>query len=492
MPAKMAPKKQNKKQQHQKKKADERSFKVENLKDRLQARGEVRVVDERMLSNTRVLSRIKSASELDSLFARKPRSVVWLSDSVYMYKRSLVRNSCNLLDFLEEMNGVRFHIFTKDAAGKCEEHSFELHWDNAERSNFDVTSSVGSFVRILSRDVTITTVWWRNLRPGLVSLPVDTQALACFFGTAASTRKVNIEGIFFKRNQCPALFSSKDGSVVILEFDLGASLLDRGLSLHQALKKSIGVTELDLIRVHQAPEDTFKLVMRGLYKNRLVHRLKIARSILGDIHVKALCAVVRRSKHLKNLDLGGCKLTGSQWKNLWASIKVNTSIATINICDSLPYSPAWVRFERDNDVEDAIRENQTLEVILHNRKNHLSNFWDKIQPYLAKNRVRKRARAVAVEACQGKRWALLGKALCHNHVRSNPGVTFAFLKTSLDSFVMNAPTGKEILVQQLKKLDQQRAAVQDKLRAYEESEQLASRKRQAPGLMGWLRKKARA
>jgi hypothetical protein len=484
----MAPKKQNKKRQ---KKREERFFKVENLKDRLQSRGEHRVVDERMLSCSRVLSKIKSTSELDSLFARKPRSVVWISDYVYMYKRSLLRSSCDLLTLLDEMNGVQFRVLTSGDAGNEEEYFFELHWNDSGRNNFEVTSSVGSFVRVLARDGTVETIGWRNLRPGFVCLPIEPQALATFF-SAASPRKFTFTGIIFTKNQCSALFSRKHGSVVVQEFDMGVSTLDQGASMCNVLKKNVGINELHLTKVHQSAEKTFQYVMRGLHKNRLVHSLSITQSThLSDGHMKALCVALRRSKYLKQLVLRGCMLTRVQWKNLWASIKVNKSIVTIDICRTLHGSNWYVREERDADVDDALRGNQTLEVICHTPKDHLANFWERIHPCLVKNRIRARAQNVAVEPCQGKRWALLGNALCHSYVRNNPGVMFTFLKTNLDSVVTNAPKGKELLVRQLEKLDVQRTVVLDKLHEYEESEKRAYRKRQAPGILEWIRKKAR-
>jgi hypothetical protein len=136
-----------------------------------------------------------------------------------------------------------------------------------------------------------------------------------------------------------------------------------------------------------------------------------------------------------------------------------------------------------------------LEEIVHTSK--YKKFGDMIHPYLVKNRVRARAQAVAAEARQGKRWALLGSALRHSSVRSNPMAMFAFLRTNADTVVANAPSGKEVLVRQLEKLDRQRAAVLGRIREYEELEKLtsASRKRsRAPegGVPSGARKKARS
>jgi hypothetical protein len=136
---------------------------------------------------------------------------------------------------------------------------------------------------------------------------------------------------------------------------MGASLFDGAASLCHALEQSVGVTELNVVRVHGVAEKTFKVVMKGLHENRLVRRLRIARSNLSDIHIEALCAAVRRSAYLKHLDLSGCALTGSQWKSLWESVKVNKSIATIDISSTLPPSAWGSRAYRDRAVENALQ-----------------------------------------------------------------------------------------------------------------------------------------
>jgi hypothetical protein len=508
----------------QKKKAEERSFRVKNLKERLQSQGRRSGVHERRLTSTGILflSRITSVSELDSLFVPNDQCVVWISDSVYMYKR----NSCDLLEYLDDMNGVQFDFCWKVASVVM--RSFELHWDSTESKNVDVKSSIGLFVRALARIDAVEVVWvWKNLRRGVASLPIDRQDLACLFGMAASRRIITFDRIAFQKDQCPALFSSKDGSVVIRELELGVSLLDGAASLCRALEQSFGVTELDLVRVHQAAENTFELVMTGLYNNRLVRRLNIARSKLSDIHIKALCAAVRRSTYLKHLDLSGCTLTCSQWENLWKSVKVNKSIATIEITSTLPHATPWglqLRTNRVRAVENALQENHTLVEFLHDdgwgleAELHSKELGKMIRPYLVKNRVRARAQAVAAEARQGKRWAVLGSALRHRSVRRSPLAMFAFLRANADTVVANAPSGKEVLARQLEKLgrkrdtlgrerekldrkreklDRERAAVKDRLREYEESERRASASRKRlEALEGALpsgaRKKARS
>lgn len=437
-------------------------IKVNRLKDLLHASGETRAVDEREITSKQVIKNFRSVEELHALFARKPRSVLWLCEHAYLYKRSSLRSALDLLGINVSFRGLRFEIQTE-----AQTYAIEVHWDETQRSNRTMIASIDRFLRLLARDGAVSeiNVSYMGATP-IPFLPVSPTALRHFVRKAASPRTVFLVRIRISCFQAPMLFTNTEGSVVLKHLDVSL-LQDGGTSLLRAVSRNTaGIRHLYLKNQMSVP--FFDSLMKRLSTNRSVNTLSIFSCDLTDSFVTKLTEVLRVNTIIRNFKCEYCTFSIDGWSMLWRTIKENATLTTMSICGSrigTLFAPSWIL--RDNPILDAFQRNTSLVDLETHSWDHKRQFLSRIEPFLRRNRIRKLAQDISTEPCQDKRWRFLGHALNLPTIQNDRATVYSLLRSNVDNWASHAPTGKEIVQHQLSALDKQRAILLAKLREYE-------------------------
>jgi hypothetical protein len=435
---------------------------VSRLKNLLHASGETRAVDEREISDKQVIKDFRSVDELHGLFARKPRSVLWLCESAYLYKRSRLISSLDLLDVNVAFRGLYVEIQDETSM-----YDIEVHWDDTKRSNCAMIASIDRFFRLMARDgaVRAITISYQGPVP-IPFLPVSPPTLGRFFRYAAGPRTVYFNRIRLTCPQAPMLFKNLEGSVVLKGLDVSL-LHDGGTSLLRAVRRnSPGIRHLCL--ENQMSESFFNSLMYRLSKNHTVNTLSIVERDLSDPFVQKLTQALRFNTSICNFKCEECSFSIDGWSMLWRAIKGNTTITSMSICGTRSGSRNSWSWRHDDAIRDAIQANTSLVDFEINSSDHHRTFLSQIAPFLRRNRIRKFEREVSTEQCQSKRWRLLGRALKLPKIRNRRSTVYALIRSNVDTWVAHAPTGKQTVLQQISALDKQRAILLANLREYED------------------------
>jgi hypothetical protein len=435
--------------------------KVSHLKELLQDHGENRAVDEREITSKQVIEDCRSFAELSALLARKPRSVLWLGESTYLYKRSYRGPALDLLEINSDFVGLKITLRAVDG----QEHLVELHWGATTRPKRETISSVDQLFRLFARDdglseIRMVAVKSENVR----FLPVSPVSLRYFMQNTASTRTVSVCGVAFTKEQAPMLLTNKDGRVELQYLDL--SLLgDGGISLLRGLRQNEGPRQLHLKGLDVVSTSFLSSFMHALSESRLVHTLSIVGCDLrGRVVMKNLADMFRVNRSIETFSCEGCHFITEGWSSLWSAIKTNSTLTSVNLAGT----GRRLGSDRDHPIQDALLTNTTLQKLTFDSDEHkrVGNFPAQIEPRLERNRLRKVARDISKEPCQVKRWRLLGHALRHPKVRNDPALVFTFLKTNVDNFASYALTGKEVVLRHLTMLEDQHAVLLARLQEY--------------------------